>query len=62
VGSPIGIQVKDLGCKMLDLKGIFPDPSTLLLRVTFTSSALFNTYLTWLTTGVPGAACQNALV
>jgi len=54
--------LKDLGCKMADLKGIFPDPSTLLLRVTFVSKALFETFLARLTVGVPWAACQNALV
>jgi len=54
--------LKDLGCKMDDLKGIFPDPSNLLLRVTFVSAALFETFLACLTDMVPWADCQNALV
>jgi hypothetical protein len=32
--------LKDLGCKFTDVKGIFPDPSTLLLRISFVSTTV----------------------
>jgi hypothetical protein len=54
--------LKDLGCKFTDVKGIFPDPSTLLLRISFVSAAIFERYRDRLTAGVPWAACANSLV
>ncbi len=50
--------LKDLGCKASDVKGIFPDPSTLLLRISFKSADLFEGYAA----GIPWAACANTLV
>jgi hypothetical protein len=50
--------LKDLGCKAYDVKGIFPDPSTLLLRISFKSADLFEGYAV----GIPWAACANTLM
>ncbi len=52
--------LKDLGCKFTDVKGIFPDPSTLLLRISFVSAAIFERYRDRLAAGVPWAACANS--
>ena len=54
--------LKDLGCNQSDFKGIFPDPSTMLLRVSFITEALYEKYLALLSAGVRWAACNNALV
>ena len=54
--------LKDLGCKFTDIKGIFPDPSTLLLRVSFGSAAIFERFRDRLAAGVTWAACGNSLV
>jgi hypothetical protein len=54
--------LKDLRCKASEVKGIFPDPSTLLLRVSFKSADLFECYSARLAAGVPWTACSNALV
>ena len=54
--------LKDLGCKFTDVKGIFPDPSTLLLRISFVSAAIFERYRDRLAAGVPWAACANSPV
>jgi hypothetical protein len=54
--------IKDLGCTIADVKGIFADPSTLLLRVSFTTAAAYERFLARLASGVPWAACNNALV
>jgi len=54
--------IKDLGCTIADVKGIFADPSTLLLRVSFTTAAAYDRFLARLAAGVPWAACNNALV
>ena len=54
--------LKDLKCKASEVKGIFPDPSTLLLRVSFKSADLFECYSARLAAGVPWAACASALV
>jgi hypothetical protein len=45
--------LKDLRCKASEVKGIFPDPSTLLLRVSFKSADLFECYSARLAAGVP---------
>ena len=54
--------IKDLGCTIADVKGIFADPSTLLLRVSFTTAAAYERFQARLADGVPWAACNNALV
>jgi hypothetical protein len=54
--------LKDLGCKFTDIKGIFPDPSTLLLRISFASTAIFERFRDRLAAGVAWAACGNSLV
>ncbi len=54
--------IKDLGCTIADVKGIFADPSTLLLRVSFTTAVAYDRFLARLAAGVPWAACNNALV
>jgi hypothetical protein len=45
--------LKDLGWKFTDVKGIFPDPSTLLLRFFFVLVAIFEWYRDRLAAGVP---------
>jgi len=54
--------LKDLACNFADVKGIFPDPSSLLLRISFVSKALFDRFRERLAAGVPWAACNNTLV
>jgi hypothetical protein len=54
--------LKDLGRKFIDVKGIFPDPSTLLLRISFVSEAIFKQFRDRLAAGAPWAACGNSLV
>ena len=54
--------VDDLGCEVTDLRGIFPNPTSMLLRVAFKTEALFEKYLALLSTGVRWSACNNALV
>jgi len=54
--------VDDLGCEVTDLKSIFPDPTSMLLRVAFKTEALFDKYLVLLSAGVRWSACNNALV
>jgi len=54
--------VDDLGCEVTDLKAIFPDPTSMLLRVTFKTEALFDKYLALLSAGVRWSACNNTLV
>ena len=54
--------LKDLGCKFTDVKGIFPDPSTLLLRISFVSADIFERFRDRLAAGVPWAACNNSMV
>jgi len=45
--------IKDLGCKIADVKGIFADPSTLLLQVCSMTAATCDRFLTRLVTGAP---------
>jgi hypothetical protein len=54
--------LNDLKCKASDIKGIFPDPSTLLLCISFKSTDLFECYSASLAAGFPWAACANTLV
>jgi hypothetical protein len=49
--------LRDLGCKASDVRGIFPDQSTLLLRISFKSADLFEGYAA----GLPWAVCANTL-
>ncbi len=44
------------------MQGVFPDPSTLLLRISFKAADLFESYSSCLAAGIPWAACANTLV
>ncbi len=54
--------LKDFRCKASDVKGIFLDPSSFLLCISFNSVDLFECHSTCLSAGVPWTACANALV